>query len=92
MKNINLTKESTKILGAHISYNKKSQNDLNFCKIIKNSCNVHFVKCVQIQSFFWSVFSRIRTRKNSVFGHFSRSGYKATTYEKTNFGRQNNNF
>ena len=40
MKNINLTKESTKILGAHISYNKKSQNDLKFCKIIKNSCNV----------------------------------------------------
>ena len=35
---------------------------------------------VQIRSFFWSVFSRIRTeygkirtRKNSVFGHFSRS-------------------
>ena len=41
----------------------------------------HCVKCVQIRSFFWSVFSRIRseygkirTRKNSVFGHFSRSG------------------
>ena len=51
------------------------------------------MKSVQIQSFFWSVFSRIRTeygdlpvnlriqsvcgkiwiRKNSVFGHFSRS-------------------
>ena len=36
---------------------------------------------VQIRSFFWSVFSHIRTeygeilrtRKNSVFGHFSRS-------------------
>ena len=35
---------------------------------------------VQIRSFFWSVFSRIqseykkiRTRKNSVFGHVSRS-------------------
>ena len=54
----------------------------------------HCVKSVQIQSFFWSVFSRILTeygeilritsysvqmrqntdRKNSVFGHFSRSG------------------
>ena len=40
----------------------------------------HCVKSVQIRSFFWSVFSRIRTdygeirtRKNSVFGHFSRS-------------------
>ena len=38
----------------------------------------HCVKCVQIRSFFWSVFPRIRTeygkirtRKNSVFGHFS---------------------
>ena len=35
---------------------------------------------MQIQSYFWSVFSRIRTeygkiwtRNNSVFGHFSRS-------------------
>ena len=35
---------------------------------------VHCVNCVQIQSFFWSVFSRIRTRSNSVFRHFSRSG------------------
>ena len=25
------------------------------------------------QNFFWSLFSCIRTRKNSVFGHFSRS-------------------
>ena len=40
----------------------------------------HCVKSVQIRSFFWSVFSRIRTeygeiqtRKNSVFGHFLRS-------------------
>ena len=36
------------------------------------------VKSVQIRGFFWSVFSRIRTeygemRKNSVFGHFSRT-------------------
>ena len=41
---------------------------------------IHSVKSVQIRSFFWSVFpciqseySKIRTRKNSVFGHFSRS-------------------
>ena len=40
----------------------------------------HCVKSIQMQSFFWSVFSRIqskyekmRMRKNSVFGHFSRS-------------------
>ena len=38
------------------------------------------VKSVQIQSYFWSVFScfqsehrKIRTRNNSVFGHFSRT-------------------
>ena len=42
--------------------------------------NNHCVKSVQIQSFFWTVFSRIqyeqektRTRKKSVFGHFLRS-------------------
>ena len=41
---------------------------------------LHCVKSVQIQSFFWSVFSciwteyrKIRIRKNSVFGHFSGS-------------------
>ena len=27
------------------------------------------MKSVQIRSFFWSVFSHIRTRKNSIFGH-----------------------
>ena len=38
------------------------------------SCRVnHCVKSVQTRSFFWSVFSCIRTRKNSVFGHFSCS-------------------
>ena len=33
----------------------------------------HCVKSVQIRSFFWSVFSGIQTRKNSVYGHFPRS-------------------
>ena len=40
----------------------------------------HCVKSVQIRSYFWSVFfciqseyRKIRTRNNSVFGHFSRS-------------------
>ena len=43
--------------------------------------NKHCVISVQIRSFFWSIFyciwaeyRKIRTRKNSVFGHFSRSG------------------
>ena len=40
MKNINLTKESIKILGVHISYNKKIQDDSNFAKAIKNLCYV----------------------------------------------------
>ena len=60
---------------------------------ITGPCLWHCVKCVQMWSFFWSVFSHIRpeyevslriqsecgkmltrkTRKNSVFGHFSRS-------------------
>ena len=45
-----------------------------------DSSNSHCVKCVQIRSYFWSVFScirteyrKIRTRNNSAFGHFSRS-------------------
>ena len=33
------------------------------------------MKIVQIRSFFWSERREIRTRKNSVFGHFSRSEY-----------------
>ena len=31
----------------------------------------HCVKSVQIRSFFWS--GKVRTRRNSLFGHFSRS-------------------
>ena len=41
--------------------------------------NFYYVKSVQVRSFFWSVFSRIRTeygkiptRKNFVFGHFTQ--------------------
>ena len=48
---------------------------LNF-QVLKDHC----VKNIQIRSFFWSAFShirieyrKIRTRKNSVFGLFSRS-------------------
>ena len=48
--------------------------------IWRNLINILNVKSVQIRSFFWVVFSRIqsqcrkiRTRKHSVFGHFSRS-------------------
>ena len=47
---------------------------------IHKSKAYHCVKSIQVQSLFWSVLSCIqteyrktKTRKNSVFGHFSRS-------------------
>ena len=47
------------------------------------------MKSVQIWSCFWSVFSRIqseyekrRTRKNSVFGHFSRCAHYSSNPNK----------
>ena len=43
---------------------------------------LHCVKTVQIQGYLWSIFSciwteyrKIRTRNNSVFGHFSRGSF-----------------
>ena len=30
------------------------------------------MKSVQMRSYFWSEYRKIRTRNNSVFGHFSR--------------------
>ena len=35
-----LTKESIKILGVDMSYNKKLQDDINFYTAVKNICNV----------------------------------------------------
>ena len=40
LKIVNLTKESIKILGVHLSCNEKLQNELNFCTTIKNVCSV----------------------------------------------------
>ena len=40
MKGINLTKESIKIIGVHISYNKKNQDGLNITITIKNLGNI----------------------------------------------------
>ena len=34
---------------------------------------IHYVKSVQIRSYFQSVFSCVGTRNNSVFGHFWHS-------------------
>ena len=51
----------------------------NATKIITKCDSCHCVNSVQIRSFFWSVFSctgteyrKIRTRKNYIFGNFSR--------------------
>ena len=55
----------------------------------------HCVKSVPMRSFFWSVFSyiwtkyrKIRTRKNSVFGHFSRIEYSQVL--RNNYSRSIN--
>ena len=40
LKSLDFTKESIKILGVHISYNKKLQDDINFCTTMKNICDV----------------------------------------------------
>ena len=52
----------------------------------------HYVKSVQMRSFFWSVFPcirtgyrKIRTRKNSVFGYFSRSEITSRVLLKVRF-------
>ena len=37
--------------------------------------STYCVKSVQIRSFSWSECGKIRTRKNSVFGHFSHSDF-----------------
>ena len=56
--------------------------------LLHYSCLLHCVKSVQIRSYFWSVFSciqseyrKIRTRNNSVFGHFSRIASSNETLE-----------
>ena len=44
--------------------------------LIKQYCvisTIHCVKSVQIRSFLWSLFFRIRTWKSSVFEHFSQT-------------------
>ena len=36
LKSLHITKENIKILGVHISDNKKRQDDINFCITVKN--------------------------------------------------------
>ena len=46
LKSLDITKESIKILGVHISDNKKLQDDINFCMIVKNICNMIKLWCM----------------------------------------------
>ena len=46
LKNLDFSKESIKILGVHISYNRKLQNDINFCTAVKNICNLMKLWCI----------------------------------------------
>ena len=41
----------------------------NIARTIWISFQVHYVKSVQIRSFLWSKYGKIRTRNNFVFGH-----------------------
>ena len=54
--------------------NKSLTENFIFCAVLSviTSGLIHCLKSVQILSFFWSEYRKIRTRKNS-FGHFSRS-------------------
>ena len=59
---------------------KSSNQKNNLIRFGFIQSTTHCVKSVQIRSFFWSVFSyirpeyrKIRTRKNSIFGHSLRS-------------------
>ena len=47
LKSLDLTKESIKILGVHISCNKKLQDDINLCTTVKNICNVIKLWCMR---------------------------------------------
>ena len=49
----------------------------------RHKCTNHRVKIVQTRSYAWSILSRIRTRNNSVFGHFSRSDILSCIAEST---------
>ena len=56
---------------------KRVQQSFNFLKdygsyylLLQMFNTYHCLKSIQIQSFFWSEYRKIRTRKNLVFGHY----------------------
>ena len=73
------------------TYEVEDNNKLPFLDVllIKNANNIHCMKSVQIRSFFCvnlciqPEYGKIRTRKNSVFGHFSHSD-RQNSLQKTN--------
>ena len=72
---------------AYLTYSVRTE----LFNIMVNPNKSHKTSSVQIRSFFWSVYSCIRTehrkkrtRKNSVFGHFSRSGYSTKDFYQKN--------
>ena len=68
--NLKVTNERLEKLCGKVS---NITNSLEFTQKQLEGKTKHSVKSVQMRSFFWSVFFCIRTRENSVFGHFSRS-------------------
>ena len=63
----------------------KNEESRTFCKLYRNRIPVeihiinkanHGVRSVQIRSYFWSEYRKIRTRNGSVFWQFSRSARK----------------
>ena len=59
-----------------------SQHLWNVSSLSKNiwvPCTPYCVKSVPILGFSWSEYGKIRTRKNSVFGHFSCSASSNNT-------------
>ena len=47
---------------------------------LRKNYDHYFVKSVQMWSFFWSEFRKLRTGRNSVFGHFSRRPLNLADY------------
>ena len=75
------------VLAVHALFNKHQKIDTFQMLIRKRHVVVHRLYClknVQIRSFFCSVFSCIRTRKNSVFGHFHAAIYFLKGIQKRN--------
>ena len=77
-----LTPETTKLLGSTKNKITKDENEESMPHLEITDLVLHYVKSVEIRSYFWSIFPCIRieygylriqenrTINNSVFGHF----------------------